>query len=60
MNLKDHILDVQQGIKTGRFLNEASVSQGIVLNSCTWLTSCLSGFAAAAVAGKTIFGTTLA
>jgi predicted type IV restriction endonuclease len=31
MNLKDHILDVQQGIRTGRFLNEASVSQGIVL-----------------------------
>ena len=31
MNLQDHILDVQQGIKAGRFLNEASVSQGIVL-----------------------------
>ncbi|MEM7031534.1 MAG: type I restriction enzyme HsdR N-terminal domain-containing protein [Chloroflexota bacterium] len=31
MNLQDHILDVQQGIKAGRFSNEASVSQGIVL-----------------------------
>ena len=31
MKLQDHILDVQQGIKAGRFLNEASVSQGIVL-----------------------------
>jgi hypothetical protein len=31
MNLKDHILAVQQGIRAGRFVNEAAVSQGIVL-----------------------------
>lgn len=31
MNLYDHILDVQQGIRSGRFVNEAAVSQGIVL-----------------------------
>ncbi|WP_457654363.1 hypothetical protein [Rhodocaloribacter sp.] len=31
MTLKDHIADIQEGIRSNRFLNEASVSQGIVL-----------------------------
>jgi hypothetical protein len=31
MTLKDHIEDIQNRINAGRFLNEASVSQGIVL-----------------------------
>jgi hypothetical protein len=29
--LKDHIIDIRDGIKAGRFTNEASISQGIVL-----------------------------
>ena len=31
MQLNEHIADIQAGIRTGRFINEASVSQGIVL-----------------------------
>ena len=31
MTLKDHIEDIRNGINVGRFMNEASVSQGIVL-----------------------------
>lgn len=31
MKLSDHIVDIQAGIRAGRFINEASVSQGIVL-----------------------------
>lgn len=30
-NLVDHITDIQDGIRTGRFVNEASISQGIIL-----------------------------
>ena len=31
MQLKDHILQVRDGLKFGSFINEASVSQGVVL-----------------------------
>lgn len=31
MQLSEHIADIQAGIRAGRFINEASVSQGIVL-----------------------------
>lgn len=31
MTLEQHIVDIQAGIRVGRFVNEASVSQGIVL-----------------------------
>lgn len=31
MNLEEHIEEIRLGIKAGRFINEASVSQGIVL-----------------------------
>ena len=31
MNLQDHILEIQNGIGTGLYQNEAAVSQGIVL-----------------------------
>src|SRR3990172_11571632 len=31
MNLTEHIKEIQNALKAGRFLNEASVSQGIVL-----------------------------
>lgn len=31
MKLSEHIADIQAGIRAGRFINEASVSQGIIL-----------------------------
>lgn len=31
MNLNEHILQIQNDLRSGRFLNEASVSQGVVL-----------------------------
>ena len=41
MSLENHILEIQQGIKSGQYLNEASVSQGIILrllNALKWPT----------------------
>lgn len=41
MELAEHIEDIRRGIETGRFANEASISQGIVLRllaALAWLT----------------------
>ena len=31
LHLDSHIIDIQAGIRSGRFVNEASISQGIIL-----------------------------
>ena len=31
MDLKEHISEIQANLKAGRFINEAAVSQGIIL-----------------------------